>query len=103
MNETNNDYINFEKDVENTIAIYKKTVGGFAPNTERILFNQDKIGALSKLMQSGDVQKGFKILRNNKQLDKTFESLILKYKHLFKNDVVVAAQWRLNNAWKMEN
>lgn len=93
----------FDKEVENTISIYKKIVGGFAPNTERILNNPDKIGSLSNLMKSADVQKGFKVLRDKGQLDKTFETLVIKYKQLFRNDIVDAAQWRLDKAWEMEN
>jgi len=101
MNDNINLYDLFINDVENTISIYIKAVGGFAPNTERILNNPDKIGSLSNLMRSGEEQKGFRILRDNGQLDKTFESLVIKYKQLFKNDIVIAAQWRLDNAWNM--
>lgn len=92
----------FNKEVENTIGIYKKVVGGFAPNADMILHNPDKIGSLSNLMKSGEVQKGFKTLRNNNQLDKTFETLVIKYKQLFKENVIIAAQWRLDNAWEMD-
>jgi hypothetical protein len=95
-------YKDFEKDVINTICIYKKLVGGFAPVTEKILDYPDKIKVLSNLMKSADVQKGFKVLRNSKQLDKTFESLILKYQKIFKNDVVEAAQWRIDNADELD-
>ena len=92
----------FIKDVENTIFIYKEAVGGFAPNAEKILNNPDKIGSLSNLMRSGEAQKGFKILRDNGKLGKTFESLIIKYKQLFRDDIITAAQWRLDKAWEME-
>jgi hypothetical protein len=98
----NNLYNLFINDVENTISIYKKAVGGFAPNAEKILNNTDKISSLSNLMKSGKAQKGFKILRDTGQLDKTFESLIIKYKQLFRDDIVTTAQWRLDNAWEME-
>jgi len=101
MDDNNNLYNLFIKDVENTIFIYKEAVGGFAPNTEKILNNPDKVGSLSNLMKSGEVQKGFKTLRDNGQLDKTFESLVIKYKRLFRDDIVTAAQWRLDNAWTM--
>jgi len=103
MDDKNDLYDLFLKEIENTISIYKKAVGGFAPNTEKILYNPDKIGSLSNLMKSGDVQKGFKVLRDKGQLDKTFETLVIKYKQFFKDDIVGAAQWRLDNAWKMEN
>jgi hypothetical protein len=95
-------YANFENDVENTIQIYKKAVGGFAPNTEKILYSPDKVNSLSNLMKSGDIQKGFKVLRDNNQLEKTFESLVIKYKKLFKQDIILAAQWRLDNAWELD-
>jgi hypothetical protein len=95
-------HLTFERDVIETIEAYKKAVGGFAPATEKILNNTDKITALSNLMKTADVQKGFKVLRNNKQLDKTFERLVIKYKSKFKNDIVDAAQWRIDNAWELE-
>ena len=53
------------------------------------------IEALSRLIVSSDLQRGFKVLRDSDQLDKTFESLVVKYQLLFKTDVVEAAQWRL--------
>lgn len=93
---------NLEKDVINTICIYKKIVGGFIPATEKIINNPDKIMALSNLVKSADIQKGFKVLRDNKQLNKTFESLIIRYNELFKKDIVEAAQWRIDNAWKLD-
>jgi len=101
MDDNKDLYDLFIKDVENTISIYKEAVCGFAPNTERILNNSDKISSLSNLMKSGEAQKGFKILRDKEQLNKTFESLIIKFNQLFKKNIVVAAQWRLDNAWTM--
>ena len=93
---------NFNKEVENTIVMYKNAVGGFTPNTDKILYNSDKINSLSNLMKSGEAQKGFKILRNSNKLDKTFEALVIKYKKLFTEKVIIAAQWRLDNAWEMD-
>jgi hypothetical protein len=62
--EGDRDMASFEEDVASTIELYKKAVGGFAPNTERILRNPDKINTISNLMKSGDIQKGFKVLRD---------------------------------------
>ena len=90
-----------EKDVKVNALLYKKAVNGPTPIVDRILENPDKIGTLSNLMKSGEVQKGFKVLRDAKQLDKTFEALIVKFKPLFSKDVIEAAQFRLDNAWKL--
>jgi len=102
MTYENDVYLNFEKEIKETISIYKKTVGGFTPRTDNILNNNDKIKSIGNLMKSGEAQKGFKTLRNNKQLDKTFESLVIKYKNLFDKNIVEAAQWRLDHAFDMK-
>ena len=54
-----------------------------------------EIDALSRLMISADLQQGFKALRDSHQLDKTFESIVVRFQHLFSSDVIEAAKWRL--------
>ncbi|GHV63073.1 hypothetical protein AGMMS49587_11900 [Spirochaetia bacterium] len=86
------------KDVLETGEVYKKLIGGFAPATQKILDNSDKIKALSNLVKTADVQKGFKALRDAGKLKNTFEALIIKHNNLFRKDIVDAAQWRIDNA-----
>jgi hypothetical protein len=52
-------------------------------------------------MQSPNLQQGFKVLRDNHQLDKTFETLVVLFEHLFTSEAVESAQWRLDNADKL--
>ena len=55
--------------------------------------------ALSRLMKTSEFQKGFKVLRDQNMLNHTFESLVLRYKEKFRNDVIEAAQWRIDNPY----
>jgi hypothetical protein len=89
-------------DVIKTGEMYKKIIGGFAPATQKILVNPDKIKALSKIVKTADIQTGFKTLRNTGRLDKTFEALIIKHSDLFRKDIIDAAKWRLENAWNIK-
>jgi hypothetical protein len=101
MEQNDKIYLDFEKEVKETIILYKETVGSFTPRTDSILNNPDKIKSIGNLMKSSDLQKGFKTLRNNNLLDRTFEYLVIKYKQLFNNNIVEAAQWRLDHAYDM--
>lgn len=47
------------------------------------------------MMLSPDLQKGFKILRDENMLEKTFEALVVEFRFLFKPEIVEADQWRL--------
>ncbi|MDE0626838.1 MAG: hypothetical protein OXH99_10605 [Bryobacterales bacterium] len=60
------------------------------------------IDALSKLAVSAELQSGFKVLRDRDQLDATFEAVILRHANLFPKDVVAAAEWRLQNAHRLD-
>lgn len=48
-------------------------------------------------MVSPDLQQGFKVLRDARQIDKTFEAVVVKHQHLFPPEIVAAAQWRLEH------
>jgi uncharacterized protein (DUF488 family) len=102
MGQNDKIYLDFDKEVKETIILYKKTVGGFTPRTYSILNNHDKIKSIGNLMKSGEAQKGFKTLRKNNRLDKAFEFLVIKYKQLFNSNIAEAAQWRLDHAYDME-
>jgi len=88
---------NFDKDVENAIKLYEEAIGQFASRTWQMIENLGKIEALSRLVVSPELQKGFKVLRDKNLLDKSFEAIVVKYKDKFKANVVQAAQWRLEN------
>lgn len=87
----------FLQEVEQAIVLYEKTIGNAATRTRQVIKQYGAIKTLSRLMVSPDLQKGFKVLRDSKQLDKTFEAVVIRFKHLFERDVVEAAQWRLAN------
>ncbi len=91
----------FLDDVEKTIVLYEAANGYSANRTRQMIANHGALKALSLLMVNPDLQKGFEVLRDSKQLDKTFESLVVKYRYLFESDVVEAAQWRLAHPYDL--
>ena len=91
----------FKKEVEHVIQLYERAIGHAATRTRPMINNYGEVEALSRLMVSADLQQGFKVLRDRDQLDKTFESLVVRFQHLFKADVVQAAQWRLTNPYEL--
>ncbi len=91
----------FLDDVERAIKLYESVSGHAASRTRPMIENYGVVEALSRLMVSPDLQQGFKVLRDNHQLDKTFESIVVKFKHLFRSDVVEAAEWRLAHPYDL--
>lgn len=91
----------FRKDVERAIILYEEANGHAASRTWDMIRGGQEIRALSRLMVSADLQQGFKVLRDHKQLEMTFESVVVKYKHLFTADVVEAAEWRLAHPYDL--
>jgi hypothetical protein len=89
----------FEQEVENAVSHYEKAIGHSADPTRQMLKQHGNERALSLLMKSADIQKGFKVLRNTNQLEKTFEAVIVRHEHRFDAKVVEIAQWRLNNPY----
>lgn len=88
----------FRKEVEYAIRIYEKAIGHAATRTWPMIEKYGEIEALSRLMISPDLQQGFKVLRDRDQLEDTFEAVVVRFPHLFKDEIVAAAQWRLDNA-----
>lgn len=86
-----------EIDVDNTISLYETYLSGSALRTRQMIERNGVLKALEKLVKSPDSQQGFKKLRDNNQLDNSFEALVLKYKDLFPNDAVIWAEFRLKN------
>jgi len=89
---------NFDEDVESTIKLYEDAIGQFAVRTWQMIERLGKIKALSKLVVSPDLQRGFKVLRDKGLLNLTFEAVIIKYRNKFEPSIVEAAQWRLDEA-----
>jgi hypothetical protein len=56
-------------------------------------------GAIERLVISGDIQSGFKRLKELKMLEWTIEAAVLKFPEVFTNrEVRAAAEWRLRQA-----
>jgi hypothetical protein len=91
----------FRKEVERAVILYEEANGHVASRTWRMIRGGQEIEALSRLMVTADAQPGFKVLRDSNQLDKTFESVVVRYKHLFLADIVEAAQWRLAHPYEL--
>lgn len=93
------DDISFDHEVETAVSHYERAIGHFASRTRQMLERHENERALSLLMDNADIQKGFKALRDTKQLDKTFEAIIVRHKNKFDSERVEVAQWRLDNPY----
>lgn len=91
----------FIDDVNRAITLYEDAIGHAASRTRQMIVDYGEIETLSRLMVSPDLQQGFRVLRDNNQLDKTFESIVVKFQHLFRPEVVDAAQWRLAHPYDL--
>ncbi len=87
----------FKRDVAQAVALFEQFKGHYAARTKNMIVELGEVDALSKLVQDPDLQDGFKVLRDNNMLDKTFEAVVVKYPHMFDEHAVQAAQWRLDN------
>ncbi len=86
------------KDISEVLEVYERVIGHSATRTWPMLERYGEIEALSRLVVSADLQPGFKVLRDKGLLDKTFEAVVVRFQHLFKPEVVQAAEWRLAHA-----
>ncbi|RII27759.1 MAG: hypothetical protein CXR31_05900 [Geobacter sp.] len=91
----------FEMEVDNVIKVYEWEVKHPATRTREMIKTHGEIEALSRLMISADLQIGFKVLRDRGLIEMTFEALVVRFKNLFRPDVVLAAQWRLDHAQEL--
>lgn len=87
----------FKEEVEQAIRLYEREIGHVATRTRPMIERYGEIEALSRLMVSADLQPGFQVLRDRGKLDKTFEALVVRFRPLFRPDIVQAAQWRLDH------
>lgn len=88
-------------EVEDVIVVYENLIGNPAARTRQMIQDIGIIPALSKLVISPDLQQGFRVLRDRNQLEHSFEALVVKYANAFSKNVVEAARWRLDNAYKL--
>ena len=88
-------------EIEDTIKLYEKIANYPATRTRQMIERKGVIKALSDLVISGEIQKGFKLLAEKNKLDKSFESVILRYDTLFDPEIVNSAKWRLDNYDKL--
>ena len=91
----------FMQEVDKVIKLYEKEIGHVATRTRQMIDKHGEIEALSRLMVSADLQKGFKVLRDRNQIENTFEAVVMRFKHLFKPDAVQSAQWRLEHPYEL--
>lgn len=86
-----------KQEIDDAIKLYEQYIPTSATATRKMIARKGYIVALSDLMKSGEIQKGFKTLVNNNQKEKTFEAIITKNKEYFSKEVVEAAEFRLAN------
>jgi hypothetical protein len=87
----------FITEVNEAIDLYEKLIGSVASRTRQMIDNHGTVEALSRLVVSPDLQSGFKVLRDQDNLDSTFEAIVVRHPELFQVESVEAAQWRLDN------
>jgi len=91
------DEAEFRAAVAHAVELYERAIRHAAGRTRNRIETHGEVEALSRLMVSPDLQQGFKVLRDSGQLDQTFEAVVVRFRHFFRDDVVQAAQWRLHN------
>ncbi|MCY3689703.1 MAG: hypothetical protein OXI13_14055 [Gammaproteobacteria bacterium] len=93
-----NEYELLKQDIELSNREYEKIIAGSAIRTRQMLEHHGEVKALSLLMESGDIQTGFRRLIQANKSQFTFEAIVIRHEELFRNDVVEAAKFRLENA-----
>ena len=90
-----------ERLVAETVVMYENETRHAATATREMIQNLGVIEALSRLMISAELQKGFRVLRDKNLLERTFETIVVRNPQFFKPAVKVAAQWRLDNPFEL--
>lgn len=86
------------RDVALAVAEYEKLIGGYASYTHRMLDQLGPVAALSKLMTDSKIQKGLRTLAKAGKLELSFEAAVLQHRTLFPQQIVDAAEWRMERA-----
>ena len=85
-------------DIERALLVYERLIAGTAGYTRPMLERHGPVKALRTLVESGELQSGFKALRDAGLLHESFEQLVVKHgTTLFEARTVEAAQWRLDH------
>lgn len=85
-------------DTERTLLVYERLIAGTAGYTRPMLERHGPVEALRILVESGELQSGFKALRDADLLNESFEQLVVNHgTELFDTRTVEAAQWRLDH------
>ncbi len=85
-------------DVDRTLGVYERLIAGAAARTRPMIEQYGHVEALRRLVEQGELQSGFKALRDNGLLQGSFEQLVVKHgSTLFQERTVQAAQWRLDH------
>ncbi len=87
--------------VAKTISLYEKETRRVAVATREMIQNCGTVETLSRLVVSGALQQGFKVLRDRGLLTHTFEQIVVDNQSFFKPNVIIAAQWRLDHAFEL--
>ena len=87
--------LSFHDEVVQAVKLYEQASRRPATRTWRMIEEYGEVEALSRLMLNGELQQGFKVLRDSDQLDKTFESVVIRHRQLFRDEEVQSAEWRL--------
>ena len=85
------------KAIEQATVEYERIISGSAVRTRQMLERYGDIRALSRLMESGEIQTGFRQLMQANKSELTFEAIIVRHKSLFRLEVVEGAKFRLDN------
>ena len=92
----------FLASVNATIAFYEDALGRPATRTRQMIERRGAVDALALLVISGELQQGFRVLRDGNQLAQTFEALVVRFGTLFDAATVQAAQFRLDHADELD-
>ena len=87
----------FQQLVEETISIYERFIPGAATATREMIVRRGVIQALLSLVQNANIQRGFRILRDNNMLNRTFEQLIVDNPEFFDTTTIECARFRLEH------
>lgn len=75
-----------------------KTHGYYPTAFERMRSQHGTAPAIAKLVESGDIQSGFKRLKDLGLLDWTIEAAVTKFPGEFSRATLECAEWRLRQA-----
>lgn len=93
--------LGLEAFIDETIKLAQQK--GYHPTTFIAMRKRHRtVPAISRLVVSGEIQSGFKRLRELGLLDWSIEAAVMKFPEEFNREVLEAAEWRLRQA-KGEN